>query len=454
VRTMSLVSLVVFGALAAAWTSPAVAQMDWVRVSLTGAAGYATFDNSFQLDDGVPIEGRIGLSFFRYIGIEGTYGKILATRDIDPDRDFPLDHWGGDLVFNILPNSKINPFLLGGYGQLNLDQPDGSRTDMQGWEYGGGLKIALARMTSTRIDLRLEARNIMVENRAPLPEAGDDTNHFFATAGIHVELFGHENREAWEANQDDDKDGVPNGADLCPQTPMGAQVDAKGCPFDSDNDGVLSGLDKCEGTPEGATVDATGCPKDQDNDGVPDGLDACANTPAGMAVDASGCPRDSDGDGVLDGYDKCEGTPKGVKVDERGCPLPETKMEHQLIETGVISLNNIYFDSGTARLKPESSDILNQVADVLERWPNLKFEIGGHADSQGPDDRNLELSRKRAHAVLEYLLEHDPNLHFEQFFVKGYGESQPVASNDTAAGRAQNRRVEFKVLNREVLEKK
>jgi outer membrane protein OmpA-like peptidoglycan-associated protein len=155
----------------------------------------------------------------------------------------------------------------------------------------------------------------------------------------------------------------------------------------------------------------------------------------------------------MDGYDKCEGTPKGIKVDEHGCPLPETKMEQQLVDTGVISLNNIYFDSGTARLKPESFQVLNDVADVLERWPNLKFEVGGHADSQGPDDRNLELSRKRAHSVLEYLLQHDPNLHFEQFFVKGYGESQPVASNDTAAGRAQNRRVEFKVLNREVLQK-
>jgi outer membrane protein OmpA-like peptidoglycan-associated protein len=452
VRTLSLLCCVLLGAWAILCPAPATAQMDWVRVSLTGAAGYATFDDSFQLDDGIPFEGRFGLSFFRYVGIEGTYGKVLATSKLDPDRDFPLDHWGADLVLNILPNRSINPYVLGGYGQLNLDQPT-QRIDMQGWEYGGGLKIALARMTSTRIDLRLEAREIMVENKAPLAEAGDNTNHFFATAGIHVELFGHENREAWEANQDDDKDGVPNSADLCPQTPAAAQVDARGCPFDADNDGVLSGLDKCEGTPEGAVVDASGCPKDQDNDGVPDGLDACANTPAGTAVDASGCPRDSDGDGVLDGYDKCEGTPKGVKVDEHGCPLPESKMEQQLVQTGVISLDNIYFDSGTARLKPESFEVLNTVADVLERWPNLKFEIGGHADSQGPDDYNLELSRKRAHAVLEYLLEHDPNLHFEQFFVKGYGESQPVASNATAAGRAQNRRVEFKVLNREVLQK-
>ena len=453
-RTLSLCSIVVLGALTLLCPAPASAQMDWLQLTLTGAAGYATFDSTFQLDDGIPIEGRVGLNFFRYVGIEGTYGKVLADHETDPDRDFPLDHWSADLIFNILPNGTINPYVLGGYGQLNLDQPNGNRTDMQGWEYGGGLKIALARMTSTRIDLRLEAREVMVENKAPLDDEGENTNHFFATAGIQVTLFGHENKEAWEATQDDDKDGVPNGADLCPQTPLGAQVDAKGCPFDADNDGVLSGIDKCEGTPEGAIVDASGCPKDADNDGVPDGLDACANTPAGTAVDASGCPRDSDGDGVMDGYDKCEGTPKGVKVDEHGCPLPENKMEQELVETGVISLNNIYFDSGTARLKPESFDVLNTVADVLERWPSLKFEIGGHADSQGPDDYNLELSRKRAHAVLEYLLEHDPNLHFEQFFVKGYGESQPVAPNTTAAGRAQNRRVEFKVLNREVLEKK
>ena len=451
-RTLSFICCALV-ALAIAWTSPAAAQVDWLRVSLSGMGGWATFDESFALDDGIPIEARAGLCFFRYVGVEGTYGKVLADRDIDPDRNFPLDHWGADLFVNILPNAKVNPYLIGGWTQLQLDQPDGTRTDMKGWEYGGGLKVAMARMTTTRIDLRLEARAVTVENKSPVPNAGDDSQHFFATAGIHVELFGLENQEALEANRDDDADGVPNSADLCANTPVGAQVDARGCPFDSDQDGVLSGLDKCEGTPEGAIVDATGCPQDEDKDGVPDGLDACAKTPAGMAVDASGCPRDSDGDGVLDGYDKCEGTPAGVKVDERGCPLPETKMEQQLVDTGVITLHNIYFDTGTARLKEESKLTLNDVANVLERWPSLKFEIGGHADSQGADDYNLELSRKRAHAVLEYLLEHDPNLQFEQFFVKGYGESQPVASNNTAEGRAQNRRVEFKVLNREVLEK-
>jgi OmpA-OmpF porin, OOP family len=453
VRTLALVTCLVLAGISTAWYSPALAQTDWVRLTLTGAAGYATFDNSFQLDDGVPFEGRAGLSFVRYIGVEGTYGKVLANRTIDPNRDFPLDHWGADLIVNILPNHTINPYLLGGWTQLKLDQPDGSHIPMDGWEYGGGLKVAMARLTGARIDLRLEARNVTVENKAPLSETGNDTNHFFATVGVHVELFGHENPEEWASNRDTDGDGVPDANDICADTPSGAQVDARGCPFDADGDGVLSGLDKCEGTPEGAIVDANGCPKDQDMDGVPDGLDACADTPPGTAVDASGCPRDSDGDGVLDGYDRCEGTPKGVKVDEHGCPLPETKLEQQLVETGVISLNNVYFDTGTSRLKPESMDILNQVADVIERWPSLKIEIGGHADSQGPDDFNLELSRQRAHAVLEYLLEHDPNLHFEQFFVKGYGESQPVASNDTAAGRARNRRVEFKVLNREVLSK-
>ncbi|HET9233123.1 MAG TPA: outer membrane beta-barrel protein, partial [Candidatus Eisenbacteria bacterium] len=250
-RTLSFICCALVG-LAIAWTSPARAQVDWLRVSLSGMGGYGTFDESFALDDGIPFEARAGLCFFRYVGVEGTYSKVLADREIDSDRNFPLDHWGADLFFNILPNAQVNPYLIGGYALLQLDQPDGTRTDMKGWEYGGGLKVALARMTTTRIDLRLEARGVTVENKSPLPNAGEDSQHFFATAGIHVELFGLENQEALEANRDDDADGVPNSADLCANTPTGAQVDARGCPFDSDQDGVLSGLDKCEGTPEGA----------------------------------------------------------------------------------------------------------------------------------------------------------------------------------------------------------
>jgi OOP family OmpA-OmpF porin len=132
------------------------------------------------------------------------------------------------------------------------------------------------------------------------------------------------------------------------------------------------------------------CLLDQDGDGVANGIDACG-IPPGTAVDASGCPRDSDGDGVLDGYDKCEGTPKGVKVDARGCPIPETKLETDLVEAGLIRLSNIYFDTGTARLKPESHKVIDEVANVLTRWPSLRSRFDAML-TPSADDMNLDLS--------------------------------------------------------------
>jgi outer membrane protein OmpA-like peptidoglycan-associated protein len=91
------------------------------------------------------------------------------------------------------------------------------------------------------------------------------------------------------------------------------------------------------------------------------------------------------------------------------------------------------------------------VGEILTRWPQLEIEIGGHSDAQGDDEFNLVLSRSRAQAVYDYLSSHFPGLRLGQFVVRGYGETQPVASNDTPEGRARNRRVEFRVLNRGVL---
>jgi len=123
---------------------------------------------------------------------------------------------------------------------------------------------------------------------------------------------------------DADGDGVADTADLCADTPAGADVDASGCP-DTDGDGVRDNTDLCAGTAAGVAVDETGCPEvgpgpsDADDDGVADDDDDCPNTPAGAEVDANGCP-DTDNDGVRDNLDLCAGTPAGLAVDDTGCP--------------------------------------------------------------------------------------------------------------------------------------
>jgi len=264
---------------------------------------------------------------------------------------------------------------------------------------------------------------------------------------------------------DSDNDGVADYLDKCPDTPAGVMVDEHGCPIDSDNDGVADYLDKCPNTPAGVMVDEHGCPIDSDNDGVADYLDNCPNTPAGVMVDEYGCPIDSDKDGVADYLDKCPDTPANVKVDQNGCPLdsdndgipdyldrcpdvpgiaankgcPEIKEEVKKILSQ--ALLGIHFETNKDIIKSTSFAILNQVADVMKDNPSYLLEINGHSDSQGADDANLVLSQQRADAVKRYIAA--KNVSADRMLSKGYGENVPVADNATAAGRAQNRRVEF-----------
>ncbi|HTR96890.1 MAG TPA: thrombospondin type 3 repeat-containing protein, partial [Candidatus Acidoferrales bacterium] len=250
---------------------------------------------------------------------------------------------------------------------------------------------------------------------------------------------------------DADGDGVLDGLDKCPNTPKGAIVDALGCPHDADGDGVYDGIDKCPETPRGATVDATGCPHDSDGDGVLDGLDKCPDTPKGAVVDSVGCPIDSDGDGVPDGLDKCPDTPKGLKVDANGCPIEVIERETELLDTGMIRLQDVNFDTGKADLQPASFPVLDIVGAVLLKWPQLQIEIGGHTDSRGSAVKNMKLSEARADSVRAYLMARYPALDPKQFTVKGYGKTRPIAPNDNDLDRAKNRRVEFVVKNKEVL---
>jgi len=154
---------------------------------------------------------------------------------------------------------------------------------------------------------------------------------------------------------------------------------------------------------------------------------------------------------VPDGLDQCPNTPAGLKVDPNGCPIEVSEKETQLLDTGMIRLQDINFDIGKAVIKPESFPLLDEVAAILLQYPTLTIEIGGHTDATGSKAKNLKLSEDRAKAVLGYLMQRYPTLDGSNFTAVGYGSEAPVASNGTALGRAKNRRVEFRVTNAEVL---
>jgi outer membrane protein OmpA-like peptidoglycan-associated protein len=237
------------------------------------------------------------------------------------------------------------------------------------------------------------------------------------------------------ATVDDDMDGVVNTLDRCPDTPLGALVDSTGCPHDSDGDGIYDGLDLCPDTPKEArsTVDEDGCAVDTDFDGVPDYRDKCPNTVPALRVDSAGCPVDHDNDGVDDEFDICPDTPAGIPVDARGCPE-----FHKVFAKRVISS---LFRPGGTKLAPEGHAVLDTIVNLMQEFPNVTAVVKGYTDDIGPSEANTALSKKRARAVMIYLVKQ--GVAESRLQALGLGETNFIAPNRTKAGREQNRRVEI-----------
>ena len=234
---------------------------------------------------------------------------------------------------------------------------------------------------------------------------------------------------------DSDGDGVADGMDRCPNTPAGTRVDAYGCELDSDGDGVKDSKDKCPNTPKGVSVNASGCAMDSDGDGVSDGKDKCPNTPKGAKVGPNGCELDGDKDGVVDRLDECPNSAPGVQVDIKGCEIK-----------AVIRLPGVNFQTNSDRLVQGAANVLNDAVATLKKNPTITVEVAGHTDSDGAADYNESLSTRRAATVRDYLAAN--GIAGDRMSVRGYGESQPIADNTTRAGKAQNRRVVLRIVER------
>ena len=274
--------------------------------------------------------------------------------------------------------------------------------------------------------------------------------HFQHTLGLVFKFGG----------TDTDGDGVYDKDDACPEE--AGLVEFNGCP-DADNDGVKDSDDACPNVAGLAAMN--GCP-DTDGDGVADKDDMCVDAKGTKAN--KGCP-DADGDGLVDKDDKCPTT--AGPVANAGCPWPDTDGDSILDKddkcpsvAGVASeggcpevISNeakmgvdsfakaILFNTGRASFKSGVTNVLDSMLKIMNEYPKSEFMISGYTDNTGNPSMNMKLSEKRATSIKDYLVTNGINA--SRLVVKGYGIANPIDTNNTAAGRANNRRVEVKVSN-------
>lgn len=307
----------------------------------------------------------------------------------------------------------FDPYLqLGGeYGRIDND-------GKFRLAYGGGLNIWFTENVGL---------NLQTTNNLGFPVLKDKQDNFFQhSIGIAIKFGG----------KDSDGDGVYDKYDACPDVP--GLKEFNGCP-DSDGDGVVDSEDRCPNV--AGLKEFNGCP-DSDGDGVADIDDACPKV-AGLKA-LKGCP-DSDGDGVADKDDKCPNV-AGL-ASNGGCP--EKKVEKKA-EAKLTYKNVVYFAVDKSSLDKKAQAVLKEVVEFMNKYPEALFVVQGNTDNTSTERYNEGLSERRAASVKKFLVK--KGIKADRIKTEGFGESRPVAPNNTKEGRALNRRVEI-ILTSDILVK-
>ncbi len=486
--------LLALGCGAALLPGSASAQMIPRSVEIDAFVGYYSFlsRGGFSEDETVKLENlrdqaswgaRFGIHFTEWIAFEATL-RMVKTATWDTWRDAWYVAPDFTVQFN-LPFPYVVPYFFAGVGFQHYNiRPTFARgigpgalpravrdpysdTELRPQDLpytyrsadgdftvsaGGGAKFLL----HERFGIRLDIRYLVsagpggpadgVPTLEPDPVWNDSFHHVDLSGGAFVLLGGGR-------GPDKDKDGIPNKIDHCvtEAEDRDNHEDEDGCPdVDNDKDGILDENDNCPNSPEDIDgfEDKDGCPDlDNDKDGITDDKDECRGKPEDDDgfEDKDGCPElDNDGDGLMDLEDKCRNNPETFNffIDEDGCPdqVPSDLLEF----AGAIPA--IQFEVDSAKLLRSASPILDKAARAMLKYPDLSVEIAGHASSDGDDEHNMELSQGRTESVREYLIR--KGVSSERLTARGYGETMPVASNDTEGGRRANRRVEFRFFGR------
>ena len=403
---------------------------------------------------------RVGFQLLSRLALEGELALLpmkSSTDDLNTVLDYNLD-----LIFHLLAHNWTPTLGLGIGGYHSVSGDLGGDFDPR-IHFGLGVRGLVLPWMALRLDLR-----------DVVTDGFDKWGANNLELSLGVDFF------VWEAKDapDRDKDGVPDATDECPDAAGGAPT--RGCP-DADRDGTADRDDRCPA--DSGPAKTKGCP-DADGDGVPDADDKCPKQPGPEKT--SGCP-DRDGDGVLDIEDKCpdhagpvkaQGCPDkdgdGVAdavdrcpkeagaVELKGCPdkdgdrIPD--IEDQCPDVAGIrekagcmpdvkkfsgAIKGINFAVNSSKILPVSFKLLDQAVAALKEYPSLRLSIAGHTDNLGKPEKNQTLSQARAEAVRDYLVQ--KGIDAARIDATGFGDTQPVKDNKTAAGRAANRRIEFKV---------
>ncbi len=354
----------------------------------------------YKFFNGLDLSTTTKIDPFLYLGASGTYVSELE-QVLGVDNGFST-------------NVPVGLGLMGGSDRYKLNVMSGMRFGMwdkipNRWEHSVGIGFGFGPPKAEK----------EVEIDVPMPEPVEEEvvmEEVIEEPMIEEEVI---------IVADTDGDGIPDTEDDCPNV----AGTVGGCP-DTDGDGVLDMNDDC---PEIAGV-VSGCP-DADGDGIADKDDNCPDT-AGIAGN-DGCPevKDADGDGIPDAVDGCP-TVAGV-ASNNGCP----EVKQETVERLAAIAKQIQFQTNSTNLTTNSKTILNEVASIMAANPGYRLSIEGHTDSVGAADFNQGLSERRAAAVRDYLASRGVG----SVSSTGYGENRPIATNDTATGRAQNRRVELKL---------
>lgn len=441
--TRRLRPLLIAAALLAAGATPAAASgegqggMRTPRVLVQGYFGYHLFMQPGEQFAHQPVVGgRIGVDLTPRFGIEFGMGYVQTqTLRVEVDGE------EGKLVHLVNPRLDFNFYFARGgraipYAQLGLGfkhfsikNRDSSDTVMVAGE--GGLPQPRNPDTDFEWDAALGLRLL------PLEYFGFDLNARYLMSLAPDEPFVSADGSLSYPDRFDNLEFTVGVFGRLGRMP----------PKDRDGDGILDRDDECPDEPEDKDgfQDQDGCPDlDNDRDGIADVDDSCPDEPEDKDgfQDQDGCPDpDNDADGLVDAKDRCPDEPETRNgfEDADGCPdeVPPAVVQ----KTGVI--RGIQFELDSDVLLPESFPVLDEAAAVLGEFPSVSIEIQGHASSDGGDEHNLDLSARRAEAVLLYLVQ--KGVDAGRLTARGYGETQPRFP-DTDAERARNRRVEFQVL--------